>query len=582
MEQLSCTQNEMMQVMQKLLSERHKAKLLEQELQHLRKDPSTTDMNILSKSSQTAVPNGLLSQQAKELALLKERVDASEKEKIKAFEKEAENNKQVELLKNIIKELAEKLKTQIAPPATIEKSPADESTVQLKQSLYQSQNEVRAVKEKCASLEEEVRRLQQYHISLQSELKEQNGKGRELEALKFELSHVDEKQKMSLASYEVKLQQAKEYENSLKAEIESYQTLCVELKSELSKKIHSDHPQHDLQRTFSENAEALAKEKINRERLELALEDKELLFHELSQRNKELEAKNQHALSEKDLSLISYKEAKKQLSDQNSLNSQLTNEKEALVLSNSSLILAVEEQKKLLEKTFEELNQKSATLLEAEAKIQTLLHTVTQTEESQKLLEARDADYKKEKLEKERLAAIEVEQKNHIDLLEQHLARRVKECALLTRSQEEQEHEYKVLKDKLEETKKNVKRLEEELSQKEEELQDVTKEHRLEKEELKVERQALFEHAQSQSQELEELKKLEEKYLLLEELLDQCGHIFTKKAHESLLQKSVRKQEQKTLLEQAAPKRQQQLPVAMSSDLFEKPKEKNIRHDLFQ
>src|SRR4029077_7867882 len=114
----------------------------------------------------------------------------------------------------------------------------DSTTWQLKQNLYQAQNEIRKEKERNATLEEEVRRLQQFRNSIQAELKEQKTKTHEAEIAKQSSSQdivkIQETYKTHLGRLEEELRQANLQLASYAEECEHYQLKIAEFPTKLA------------------------------------------------------------------------------------------------------------------------------------------------------------------------------------------------------------------------------------------------------------------------------------------------------------------------------------------------------------
>lgn len=154
---MTCTTDELLQVMQKLLCERQKVKALERKLG----TPSTLTKTIGEE------PVVITSKEdGKEIQLLKTRIKDLE-EQIQAAHTENEA-------------LLKQKKESSAP-----QEPADVAA--LKQNLYQAQREIRSAKERSSELEEELKRLTQFRASLQIELKEQTAKAHDSEKLKADV-----------------------------------------------------------------------------------------------------------------------------------------------------------------------------------------------------------------------------------------------------------------------------------------------------------------------------------------------------------------------------------------------------------
>jgi DNA repair exonuclease SbcCD ATPase subunit len=450
---VSCTQEELLQVLQKLMHERQKVKTLEKRLQAT----SSASLSVVP-------PQHIVAHELTNPVVMP-----------------CDHEKEIEVLKNVIKDLGEKLKaTAVQQPQIVESpGPVDENIAKLKQSLYQSQNEVRATREKASLLEEEIRRLQQFRASLQTELKEQGSKTHEVERLK---ALVDDYQ-IKIADLEKRI-----VENTKKA---------------------------------SENKESETREHV----LEAQIEDQKLLYSELAVRNKELDTKLLALLSEKQ-------------------------QMQMLLQQESTKATEMQQKAFALEKKLEEAAK------------------AEQASQSQIMELSRSIDRLKEK-EREfiQLQTTSNEQKNQIDVLEQHLARRIRECTLLTKTNEEQNIEL---------TRKDEKlvALTSELSTLKEESLAAIEAYKQQIAECERDILTLNSHVEEMYEELQELRALEEKYLLLEEVAGQLGHIIAPKRPAF----DTRKQFGRPL------KKEPVLPkVNNHQDLFAPTKEvPSYRHDLFQ
>lgn len=156
---MTCTTDELLQVMQKLLSERQKVKT------HDRK--ATTPYEV-PKAFAKPIDVAPITQKplfSPEVVALQATITTLKNE-IAHLTKEKEQHNE-----------------QINPSSHTES--ADISA--LKQSLYQAQREIRTSKEHAAELEEEIKRLIQFRSSLQIELKEQTSKLHDFEKIRAEL-----------------------------------------------------------------------------------------------------------------------------------------------------------------------------------------------------------------------------------------------------------------------------------------------------------------------------------------------------------------------------------------------------------
>lgn len=478
---MNCTQEDLLQVLQKLMNERQKVKLLEKKI--ALGDPLTA---ISYQNSE---------EHEKEIQGLKTTISEL-REKLKVVTAPSPNNndeseREILVLKNIINDLNQKLlAAQTITPTQIPTTKAV--------SDHAVKQELQSAKERNLLLEEEIKRLKQFHLSLQAELKEQSTKNFENDRLQSECKRH------------------KEEIDRLESELQKIKNLPPEVRIEKM---------------------ASVEEKLHIERLERELEDKKLLFSELATKNKELEAKISVHLTEKLSTLSRLQEFSQQTVNKDELYHKQLLEKELLVQSMTAQIDTLSKEKKELQNSLETQNEQEIAL-------------------------------KKERQENQRLQAMSIEDKSQIELLEQHLARRVKECTLLTSKQEEHLVE---LRDK----EKKLAALSEELHAAKLREEKMTETFSRENELLEQECSDLQAQIQELEEEVSELRPLEEKYLQLEELCDQFGSLMTKKS----VQKPIHKPSKTVRKERATPTS----APTISHDMFSYQKEVSAkRHDLFE
>lgn len=474
---MNCTQEDLLQVLQKLMNERQKVKLLEKKFALGEPLPAIFP------------PNN--DEHEKEIQSLKNIVTEL-REKLKTDAPQPSNTDESEreilVLKNIITDLNQKL--QLSQTTSSIQAPGQKGS-----SDHAVKQELHIAKERNLLLEEEVKRLKQFHLSLQNELKEQSAKNFENDRLQSECKRQKE-------------------------EIE-------ELVRELQK-IKNLPPEIRIEKMAS------LEEKAQIERLEQELEDKKLLFHELATKNKELEAKISIHLTEKLSTLSRLQEFSQQTVNKDELYHKQLLEKELLLQSMTAQIDALSKEKKELQDKLETQDEQEVAL-------------------------------KKERQENQRLQAMSIEDKSQIALLEQHLARRVKECTLLASEQEEHLTE---LRDK----EKRLTVVSEDLHAAKLREEKMTETFSRENELLEQECSDLQAQIQELEEEVTELRPLEEKYLQLEELFDQFGSLMAPKKPVHKPSKTVRKDR---VMPTSTPN--------TSHDMFSYQKEVSVkRHDLFE
>lgn len=649
LEEVSCTQNDLMQVMQKLLNERKKVKSLEQEVLLLRKDvissplsqkiasPETTPQDVSQEVSQ----NPILEEKEENLPLTHEnsKVQLHPLYDLKNSENEQQKEREVQLLKNIIKELAEKLKEahskpepmppEPAPPAALFEAPIaplsipqpvlqpqvtlphealDSTTWQLKQNLYQAQNEIRQAKERNATLEEEIRRLQQFKSSIQAELKEQKTKTHEAEIAKQSSSQdilkIQETYKARLSTLEEELHQTKLQLASYAEECKNYQLKITEFaasaqeKSLLITSVQESEKEKEL-------LYALQEHKMKIERLEIELEDQKLLFYEVSAKHKDLDLKNASITAEKLVATMQLQETTKELTQKDILYKAIIREKEQLLHNCTQIEEKLEEQKSLLFKGEEEIKRIHAQNEAANLKIGQLEKRCEELGIKDALIEEKEHRIAQMIQEITQLEAESKDHKNQIELLEQHLTRKVKECAQFAHSAEEMENSLIALRAESQEKNEKIEELSHELMLLAGRENELLEQGARTQEELETRLAMQNELVHDQEQKIASLKKIEEKYLLLEQLLGRISNTisstdetpkaalqnssFSTEAY-GTLQKPIQTpaMQNNTLLQKPILKEPVQLQhkafvsQAPSNDLFISSKEKAVRHDFFE
>jgi len=433
---VSCTQEELLQVMQKLISERQKVKALERRLQ---RGPAIETIAAPAPTPQ---------------------------------------EKEIELLKNIVGELREKVK-EIPPPASSVPAPAsspDESAI--KQSLVSTQKELRNSKERCIELEEAIRRSSQFRTTLQAELKEQQAKAHEGEHLRREL----EQQKVKVAELE------------------------------LFKKERLTSQQGDI---VTKNLYLEEHEK--RERSESALSEQKQLLFQSKKQIEELEERLTRAEQEKEFSKKRLQETTSAIQDHEIQKLSLSEENKIHQKSIESLSQVYEDQKKRIDLLESEKKQATTELATATktlaANDHRLQQLVTELEETEKHGELLAAQEKNLTEEKERLT-------QEIGELESHLARRVKECTELSTLSSQQAQ---TIADQAE----KIQALSNEAASITEQYETLENMHASAEEELKT-----------RTARLEEIEVIAEKYYELEKLFEEGAAIITKKASPQVRRKT--------------------------------------------
>ena len=520
---MSCTQEELMLVMQKLLHERQRVKTLERSL---------GDKNSGGKQQASAVPTQAEKEPQNRVTAEIKAVEATPAMVIPSVSDAYE--KQIAVLKNVIKDLGEKLQTASQqspqPPlpvaltaATASTATPDEQFTQLRQNLYQAQQEARTTKERMAAAEADRERLREMRDTLQLKLQEQNT---HLQNIKLQSAKV---QNEELAKVEL-----------VKKEAADYQAKVFELEKLLEQERHQLSIISRQKKEPSEliDKKELIEEQKKRERAEQELDDIKLLFVEMRTRNKEHEAKIASLLIEK----------------QNAL--QHLQEQELLHTHDGTALIEVKQKIDVLEKTIEEHSEEGKRLTQELIKKE---HRIQQL----------DKELQDEQHQLRETRALESEQKGQIALLEQHLARRIKECAILTQRHEEETQELQIKETKLNSATSELNQL----KLRDEEMRLMLSQQIAD---LEQETFSLQELVQHQAREINQLKKLEERYLLLDKLFGQCDHIMTRRTASA-------EARQETRLQKIAMRKEPQQPIINSNTLFSHSKEVSARrHDLFE
>ena len=421
---MSCTQEELLQVMQKLISERQKVKALERRLEK----GATAEAITLPPT----VPQ--------------------------------EQEKEIEVLKNIVQELREKVKTIQAPLAT---PPPATDEGSLKQSLSSSQKELRHQKERCIELEEELHRSVQFRTTLQAELKEQHAKTHELE------------------------------------------TRCKELTGQKARVSELEAAKHaDAKGAAGDivTKNLYLEEHERRRRLEEELEEQKKLVLEGKRQIEEFEAQTKKRLEEASSAISCHENQKLSLAEEN----------RTYLKSIESLRGVLEDQKKqidLLEGEKKqrqlELSEIRENLRESENRGQKLRHDL---ERAEKRLAEEEAKGDGLRLAEKNLLAEKEELRHEIGELEQHLARRVKECTERTSACSEHEQLLTAQAEK-------IKTLSSEYSTTHEQYEELYKLH-----------QSLSEEFKTRETRLADLERVAEQYRALTTLFEQGAHIISEQA----------------------------------------------------
>lgn len=410
------------------------------------------------------------------------------------------------------------------------------SALKFRQDLYQAHNELRDLKEHSIQLEEEIKRLRHHRATLQQELKEASLKIQEIDRIKKELELEKKKnaelERSTLAGQSQSTQQDDKLIQGLRSEIEALRKAIL-LKDQTITALESDH--NTLNTT-------------NNTALECALEDQKLLTKELSTRNRELERLISQLIEEKKNQSYLINNSQKQVTDQDeivkklyadneSTKSSLSIAQKELSISSEQLrdeILKNEQMRSSLEKAQAEMNTLESKCVELSKELKKSLH-------EQKEIAALEADRLKIKEElaetKNELTAAKkeiFEDKERISLLEHHLARRVKECSFLSKTQEDLTIQAAELNNKV--TQQEVARIEQErkILEKDKLLQELhekmTQESKENQERLSLsqkEIKSLLREIERYGNEIDRLKQIENKFARASEVMGKFGAIFS-------------------------------------------------------
>ena len=466
---MSCTQEELLQAMHSLLRERRSQKgVVTPPLQPVAKPAPRV------QSAPIAVVQAPLRAQPSTITVAQVPLE--------------QDQKQIALLKKANDELSEKVAKLTKEKEELAPAKIDEDPSSIKQDLLQTQRQLRSAKERTFELEEEVRRLNQFRHTLQHELKEASGKSFEIEPLKKQLDLYKEK--------------TSELENKLQTAASAGNKAATALFEEEHKKS---------------------------QKLICELEDQKQLLKQQMAITKDHEEKIEILKKEKSEEARRLIELKKELDDLQMLANRRSDEVKTHLRSLQSMQDALDEQKKQKEEQSLRLSNKDQEIQEHSNKVEKILAELAEAKKEkeeayliQKELSKRLAS-DAQKLQEATLASnvqieLVAEQKKQIEMVEGHLARRIKECTTLSESLEEKSH----LLGQIEERLKNMTDSFESLKASKNEMDE---QNRIKIEELEQKTLALDEQCEAQLAELTELKELREKYLRLEDLIERSCQV---------------------------------------------------------
>lgn len=410
---------------------------------------------------------------------------------------EEKHVQEIAVLKTIIKQLHEKIKAK----------PTEDSP-----SLTATKEALEKAIERGQFLEEELQKAERTKSLLISQLRQQGAKTHEGDLLKAEN------------------ERAKTATKELTAEIYRLQQLLKDKPSPVEPTVKIE-PNFDL-------VEELKTQKIRLEQ-ELA-EQKQRVLRFMCDKKE---------VDEKLLALNNEKATSKAcLRDLSQKNSSLAESQQRLTTKSQELSSALEEKNKCLAEKESLLHEKELALteaLEANQELTVKLETLEiQDKENQSLteqLEKKEQELE-ETLEKNRLLISEHnvislrfnEQQDHLKLLEQHLARRVKECALFSRQLEEEAAKQAALQKGQEEQFQTIASLQGLLEQAKTNEESLKKEYALQSKEsqerfdsLEEKFESLLASWQTQGQELQLLKRLQTRFSEIEQLFGQFGQVLS-------------------------------------------------------
>jgi DNA repair exonuclease SbcCD ATPase subunit len=601
LEKVIYTQDDLLQALQKLIQERQRVKALESEVKLLKKGPSESAPFPNSNDAVNEQLESELIERAKEIELLKAAIrELGEKLKVANKAPPELPITPIQVAAPVVAPpvIEEKITLQAVPQtlpqpsfqqataansqAIISKESFDKIT-ELKQALYHAQNEVRLAKEKNRELAEDIKRQEQFRLSLTHELKEQSVKQQDVERIKNELNAAKTKAFELESNFEL----IKSEKNEFHKLVEKYRLQIAEL----TENAHAQVAVTDF--TGGEPAalqKELALEKALKSQIELELEDQKLLLREELSQKKVLEIKNGTLTYENEALEVSVQALSTRIAFQEAQFHKLQQDNDGIVRSYTNLQESFEHQRKDLIKTEAELKEKTFHLHEAQIKIEELLKILRedaekrgeiqkQTKHLEDELSAKEKGFQDKEKETERLYAQLLEQKEHTDLLEQHLARRVKECTLYEQDVDARTKEVRELQKSFSENLQKMQDLSAELYEKEKQETELKLKLEAEIAKLQDENEALYELVEELKLELSELKNVEEKCMMLEELMGNFRQILTPTKTAASKQATTQ-----TIVHNPQPIQKNSQSNAMNQeDLFSsKQKTINPRYDLFQ
>ena len=581
MQKQTYTKQDLKQVIQKLIDDKQKGK--PPRIQTSLQDAPSREAVSQETSSQDALSQNTLSQiapsQDAPLQTVSSQVapiplEVSTPKLVLQAEQESEKDRQIALLKTALKTIAEKLKEATASSSS--SSQYQKEVAALQEELSEAKVKWHLKEQEVQTHTQEISRLAKAQTLLLDELKEQTAKNSSFERIKtenekFKARLQEAERALFLSQSEQKrVQEGPRSEKELEEKISviaKLQDENIEIKSKLERKEAElqdiQGQSQKTQKNFEESSalkahfeKELAEYKARSLHLSTLKQELENTVNALTfdrdqallQLNQAIEKRHTQDIDIQDLKnkhvfvITERDELKRELQNKDtqiasSLNFQEKAKKENAILEQDRTCLRQELDALLMQKTqIEETARDSITQLREK-----LLSTneennflKSEIETKDVVLETMRKQHEKDKKEIFKLSEEKRETQNQLLLFEQHLARRVKECAILSNQLEEQTlrqseiyEQNEQQKQKIQEQELNLIALQETYDQF---SQQKGKELKTALEDLvkwQAKYESLFATWEAQGKELIKLKAVQERYLQLEQLLGEFSEIIS-------------------------------------------------------
>ncbi len=575
MQRRTYTQNDLKEVLKKLVDERHKVKTLEQEVASFQETPQEELFPPQEKSSSKEEPREIL------------------------------------ILKEVIKKLGEKVKSQEI--ALQKEFPSNSQTYideihALKKSIQEQQKQTKSAFVKHQELEESLSCSEKTRQILMEQLKEQNAKIVEFEKLKDDYTKATGR--IFELEKSISLLKAESYSGEDPAFQEQIESLLRQQK-ELEQECSSLKTELACTSASKESIQERADSSLLRKQLENQVQEMKARYSQALSKTKELEGKVDSLSSENAYSQFRLRDLTKKTEAQERELQKLQTELERASKERDTLkkelgakeVTIQEVNQKLqemhsLQEKVEELTKEHALLVETKNQaIETLEQKISEEVHEKEELEAQctalkeTVREKEEGIEQERLKIKAIDQelfevKEQVEQVEQHLARRVKECTLLS-SQIEEHTESLVkasgqnerLRNVIGDLEKSLLLAHDDLKKEQEAAKQKTQEAEQEKETWKAKYETLFVSWEDQGKEIRRLRSIQERFSQLEHLFSQCEDVLLSASTEATPQEYEMRKPQPARKEPEIVKK-----ISFDDSLFSKNDVhmKPKRNDLFE